>query len=227
MASTKRNSARVRPSAQSVVDRRIHIIAMTRDLIAEVGIEGITMRHLAQRCGVAVATLYNQFGSRESIIADALREDFEGRYEAFTADMSPSARLEARISKAAAAITGPMGDYTRSVMFFYFHHKPNSELRATIHDFVMTDFSGIVHTIQERNELQPWVNTRTFADDLITQLYSLATKWTQGYISNRQLKPRLIQAAAASFIGISTGASRAEFEALAMRLLANPRAQKR
>lgn len=227
MSIKKRNrKTRARPAPQSVVDRRSRIIATTRDLIGEVGIESITMRQLAQRCGVAVATLYNQFGARESIIAAALREDFEGRYEPFPAEMSPSARLEARIAKSTKAITGPLRDYTRSVMFFYFHYNPNSELHAVIHDFVMADFSGIVHVIQERDELQPWANTRTFAHDVVTQLYALVTKWSQGYISDRQLKPRLIQAGAASFIGISTGASRAEFEALAMRHLAPRNAQK-
>lgn len=204
-------------AAPSVLERREHIVNTTRQMIGELGIEGITMRNLAQRSGVAVATLYNQFGSREDIIADALRQDFEGRYEPFPETMGPSERLEARITAAAKAISGPMRDYTRSVMFFYFHYNPNSDLRSTIHDYVMADISRIVQVIEQRGELQPWVNARTFADDVVTQLYALAAKWTQGYMGDRQLKVRLIQAAAASFAGISSGATRGEFEALAAR----------
>ena len=61
--------------------RRERILSVTLELIGERGVEAITMRDLALRCGVAVATLYNQFGSRESVIAEALRGDIMGRYQ--------------------------------------------------------------------------------------------------------------------------------------------------
>lgn len=212
--------------SRSVADRRQRIIETTRELIAEIGIDAVTMRHLARRCDVAVATLYNQFGSREAILAQVLREDFEGRYKPFPDHMAPSERLEARITESVAAITGGLRDYTRSVMFFYFHYRPDPDLRATIHDFVVQDFTAITRVVESRGELQNWVNPSQFADDLVTQLYSLATKWTQGYISDRQLRPRLILAAAASFAGISVGKSRQEFDSLALRF-AGRRSQKR
>ena len=37
-------------------------------LIADGGLEGLTMRKLAEAAGVAVATLYNQFGDRDGVI---------------------------------------------------------------------------------------------------------------------------------------------------------------
>lgn len=198
--------------------RRERIISVTRELIGELGIEAITMRDLALRCEVAVATLYNQFGSREAIIAAALRSDFEGRYEPLsqrTLALGPAEKLRERIGDAARAIVGPMRDYTRSVMFFYFHHKPDSTLRAAIHDFVATDFTAIVRDIETRGDLQPWARVDTFADDLITQLYALVMKWSQGYIADRRLRARLLHAASVSFIGISRGQSREDFEILA------------
>ena len=198
--------------------RRERIITTTRALIGELGIEGITMRNLAQRCGVAVATLYNQFGSREAIIAAALQMDFVGRYEPLserTAALDPASKVRERIILAARAITGPLRDYTSSVMFFYFHHKPDSTIRAAIHDVVVADFLAIAEEIAALDELQPWVRIEIFCDDLITQLYALVTKWSQGHISDRRLRPRLLQAAAISFIGISRGQTREEFERLA------------
>ena len=200
------------------VARRERIIAVTRELIGELGIEAITMRDLAQRCGVAVATLYNQFGSREAIIAAALLCDFEGRYEPLsqrTVALGPADKLRERIGEAARSIVGPMRDYTRSVMFFYFHYRPDSMLRAAIHDFVAADFMGIALQIEARGDLQPWVRVDTFADDLITQLYALVMKWSQGHIPDRRLRARLLHAASASFIGISRGRSREELERLA------------
>jgi AcrR family transcriptional regulator len=198
--------------------RRTRIIAVTHELIAELGIEGITMRDLAQRCGVAVATLYNQFGSREAIIAEALRGDFEGRYKPLsqrTSLLSPADKVSERIGDAVRGMTGSLRDYTRSVMFFYFHHKPDSQLRSAIHDFVVSDFRAIVKEIESAGDLQPWVRPDVFADDLITQLYGLVMKWAQGHITDRRLRRRLMQAAAISFCGITRDASRESFERLA------------
>ena len=176
------------------------------------------MRDLAQRCGVAVATLYNQFGSREAIIAEALRGDFEGRYQPLsqrTSGLDAAGKVRERIGDAVRGMTGSLRDYTRSVMFFYFHHKPDSELRSAIHDFVVSDFLSIVREIESLGDLHPWVRPEVFADDLITQLYSLVMKWSQGHISDRRLRPRLMQAAAASFCGITRGKTREAFEGLA------------
>ncbi len=201
--------------------RRARIISTTRELIGELGIEGISMRNLAQRCDVAVATLYNQFGSRDAIIAEALRTDFEGRYQPLsqrTSTLDPASKVRERIGDAVRGMQGPLRDYTRSVMFFYFHHKPDSVLRAAIHDFVVSDFSAIAEDIRQRGDLQPWVRIDTFSDDLITQLYALVMKWSQGHISDRRLRARLTQAAATNFIGISRGKTRELFEQLAAGL---------
>lgn len=47
---------------------RQHVLDATGALIAESGVDGLTMRKLAERAGVAVATLYNQFGDREGVL---------------------------------------------------------------------------------------------------------------------------------------------------------------
>ncbi|NQY55145.1 MAG: TetR/AcrR family transcriptional regulator [Ilumatobacteraceae bacterium] len=58
-------------------------------LIAEGGVEFLTMRRLAERAGVAVATLYNQFGDREGVIVAYVGrglDDLEQRLDAEPAD---------------------------------------------------------------------------------------------------------------------------------------------
>lgn len=48
---------------------RAEILQAAGELIAAHGVEGLTMRKLADRAGVAVATLYNQFADRSGVIA--------------------------------------------------------------------------------------------------------------------------------------------------------------
>lgn len=44
------------------------VLAAAGEIIAAEGLEGLTMRKLAARGGVAVATLYNQFGDRHGVL---------------------------------------------------------------------------------------------------------------------------------------------------------------
>ncbi len=47
---------------------RRDVIDAAGALIADSGVDGLTMRKLAERAGVAVATLYNQFGDRDGVL---------------------------------------------------------------------------------------------------------------------------------------------------------------
>ncbi|MBA6413783.1 TetR/AcrR family transcriptional regulator [Parahaliea sp. F7430] len=202
-----------RPLRPVVEARRNHIINVTRDMISEVGIEGITMRELAKRCNIAVATIYNNFGSsgKEAVIAAALQLDFGGRFEELDDSLSPAEKVKARISQTANDIKGPLRDYTKAVQYFYFHHQQASEIRAIIHDYSVSEFNQIVRQIEARGHLETWVDTKPFADDLVTQVYALIVKWSQGYIADRSLKKRLLQAVCLQFIAISKAKTRKEF----------------
>ena len=47
---------------------RADVLAAVGEIIGSDGLEGLTMRKLAERAGVAVATLYNQFGDRNGVL---------------------------------------------------------------------------------------------------------------------------------------------------------------
>ena len=58
--------------------RRARIIEAVIDLIANVGAEAVQMRDVAQRSGVALATVYRYFSSKDHLLAAAL-EDWQKR----------------------------------------------------------------------------------------------------------------------------------------------------
>jgi TetR/AcrR family transcriptional regulator, cholesterol catabolism regulator len=58
--------------------RRARIIEAVIDLIADVGAEAVQMRDVAQRSGVALATVYRYFSSKDHLLAAAL-EDWQKR----------------------------------------------------------------------------------------------------------------------------------------------------
>jgi AcrR family transcriptional regulator len=70
---------RGRPRRQATDDA---ITTATRDLLAERGFQATTIESIAERAGVGRNTIYRRWGSKEELIADALREltvDFDAR----------------------------------------------------------------------------------------------------------------------------------------------------
>lgn len=200
-----------------MAERRDRIIQKVRQLVAERGIEPLAIRDIAEECEVAVATLYNQFGSREGLIGAALEAAFHDRFEPLsrrTEELSPAEQLDVRITRATRDMLGDLGGYTRSTMLFYFRPTPHPALRAAIHDFPVADIRHILEDIERRGDLEPWVDVRSFADDIITQHYALVMKWAQGYIRAKDARSRCIRAIGTSFIGITRGKTRAAFQKL-------------
>src|SRR5262245_39834884 len=63
-------------------ERRRRIIAAARDLIRETGNAGLSMRALAHRAGVSLATPYNLLGSKRAIVLAVLQDvrEFQERF---------------------------------------------------------------------------------------------------------------------------------------------------
>ena len=57
---------------------RSDVLQAARELIAGGGVESLSMRRLAERAGVAVGTLYNQFGDRDGILVAVVSNGLDG-----------------------------------------------------------------------------------------------------------------------------------------------------
>lgn len=71
---------------EAKAERRARIIAAARDLIRETGDAGLSMRALAARANVSLATPYNLFGSKRAIVVAVLNDikDFHTRFRSRT-----------------------------------------------------------------------------------------------------------------------------------------------
>jgi AcrR family transcriptional regulator len=93
-------------------DRRRRIVEAARDLIRETGDTGLTMRAIAARASVSLATPYNLYGSKRAIAVAVLDDvrDFHGRFAKF--------RSSDAIERLFKAITITL-DYHRQDPAFY------------------------------------------------------------------------------------------------------------
>lgn len=60
---------------QAKTERRIKIVRAARDLIRETGETNLSMRMIAKRAGVSVATPYNLFGSKRAVVMAVLEDE--------------------------------------------------------------------------------------------------------------------------------------------------------
>jgi AcrR family transcriptional regulator len=86
---------------RNMADRRRRILHSARAIIAAEGIEGLAMRKLADRAGVAVKTLYNLYGGREAILR-ALIDDSMDRMDAQLEEVAP---LDDPLARCRAVVT--------------------------------------------------------------------------------------------------------------------------
>ena len=56
------------------------ILLVGRELLAESGYDNLSMRQVAQRCGISVGTLYNHFPSKKMLVADILRAQWDANF---------------------------------------------------------------------------------------------------------------------------------------------------
>lgn len=64
---------------------REHLIASTRELIAQGGVVNLTARHIASHAGVAAGVLYNHFTDKDDLVLSAMVEQFRQLADAFLA----------------------------------------------------------------------------------------------------------------------------------------------
>src|SRR5258708_5157752 len=108
-------------ASPAIVERRRRILKETRKMIAEVGVQGFSVRELCVRSHVALRTLYNAFHSKDRLIAIAIREAYDDVERSIEYTTSAET-LEGIINRLTFINTRNMGarNYTKAVASLYF-----------------------------------------------------------------------------------------------------------
>lgn len=56
------------------IERQARILTCAREMLDESGYEGLVIRDLAKRAGVAAATIYNLYGTKDGVILESLKD---------------------------------------------------------------------------------------------------------------------------------------------------------
>jgi AcrR family transcriptional regulator len=177
-------------SSALMAQRRSRVLQEARNLIAEAGYDGVTMRLLAERSEVASATLYNIYGNKETLVASAVSELFEQQLEksSHAAGVGLEGALH-RIEWIADEILR-MPEYTRAMVTVYFSTTADSTVRDLLRSMTAENYKRMLERFRDAGELLPWVDSDLIAYEIANQEYAGVHNWAIGRVPSEQLAAR-------------------------------------
>lgn len=198
---------------QQKLERRERILDAARALIAESGYEGITVRELARRCRVSVPTLYNQFGGKDALLAAAVEAHFRSvLHEVADALGSAGQHRVVAVVERCAQEMARLADYHRALLRAFAELPETRPLHESLAAELSTVLTREVQALQDAGELAEWVRADVLALQITTACISASVVWSLGALGSEGLRSFMLHATGLLMLGVTLGASRAEFE---------------
>lgn len=193
---------------ENKAERRGRIIAAARQLIAEVGYDGLNMRALADAAHVSVPTLYNLFGSKHAILAAEMQEAFRNVAGALELKKRGDAiERAATILQAGIKNLLSMPGYYRELVHMMLTSRETDELRRTIEDQYVALMAGNLRAGQADGELADWFDPDILARQMFFTFMMVVLGWARGEIDDDGLQLIAPYGQCMLLLGVARGAT--------------------
>jgi AcrR family transcriptional regulator len=200
-------------SSPAIRARRSRILDETRKIISEQGIAALSMSEIGKRAGVAKRTLYNAFQTRERMIATAIQEYFD-EYVTRIPHGSTAGTLMHNLERLISVHqrNRHIRNYIRAIMALYFSPEADSDIWMAMHSMATRSNLLWMRNLQEKKQLQSWIDVEKLADDVVRYEYATINDWAQGRLTDDEIIPRLLTSYLTFMAGATRGAARKEIE---------------
>jgi AcrR family transcriptional regulator len=169
-------------------ERRLRIIHAARDLIRETGNAGLSMRALAARAGVSLATPYNLFGSKRAILL-AVLDDIREYLDRF-AHLRSTDPLERLFGALDICVDFYVDDprFYRTIWAALFD--PSDDFRSQIFNSKRAAFwEGLVRDLARAGVIAPEIDAVLLFKVLDRSFGAAMLDWVTGELNHAQLGP--------------------------------------
>ena len=190
-------------------ERGRHILEATRALLAERGYANVTVRELADRCGVSVPTLYNRFGGKDELIAQAVRSQFSEVLGSVDGDAAPMGhrRLMVLIGRMADGVV-ELASYNRSLLQAFSHVRETGAIHEGLAQELVSAIVIQLNEMKRRRQLGDWVDPGILSAQIATACIAASMTWSARVISDAGLKPFMEHSVGLLLVASTRGASR-------------------
>ncbi len=217
---------------RNVEARRQRILAAARDLIAEGGMDALSMRRLAGRARLSVTTLYNLVGARSDIVR-ALVMDAIDRMDQ---ELDRTAPLDDPIERCRAIVTVSSGYMVEHAdifrpMLLAAHDGDAEHVRAAepVAERAARMQARAIEVAVERGLLRDLLDPLQLGRQIYHGFDGAACQWAMGQIDAPTFEARALFGLDLALLGFARGALRGELEAelLALQKRLTPRRRTR
>lgn len=200
---------RKRTQAERRAEAESRVLAAAADLVAEKGLDGLTLAEAGERAGYSRGLAAHYFGSKDALLA-AMAEAINDEFTALRRERQRgTAGLAALMATVDAFFDRPTRGLAKmrayvAVMMGAAHKPALAEAVATFNRESATDFGTVIRAAIEAGDVRPDIDARTQALILSATLRGIMAQWV--------LDPE----------GIDLTRIRTEFIALVQRGLFNP-----
>ncbi len=187
------------------LERRRLIQLQAWRLMAEKGYEGLTMRELSRRTGASTRTLYEMYGGKDAVLAEAFQERLRLVFEHFEAEIS-STGLTHLIDLNEAIVRS----IVTSDNFSRAYASVLASAKISIYDIKtpVAHFRQCLDEIREAGDMLDWVDLDLTALRIMIGQNGLMIQWGNGTISSERLAALYQMTACETLIPLTSGDSR-------------------
>jgi AcrR family transcriptional regulator len=196
---------------QQMAERRERILEAARQLIAEHGFEGLTMRSLASASRVTAPTLYNLVGNKEQVLFAAVEEQTLG----FVAALERSGPDLLSLVDATVRQLLRRPRYYRELLQVLASSESADPARRHVERALATQIAAALADLEARGQLVDWVDAAVLARQLHAHLDTVSLEWARGLHGPASFRASARYGVATAMLGLSRGESRRLFEEVA------------
>lgn len=197
---------------RSKAERRRRIVAAARRLVRERGIDDLSMKLLAERAGVGIATPYNLFGSKQAVMLAVIDEDVAAFQQQVAATRHAN-ELEALFGAVSLArqVYAAEPSFYRAVLLAVYN-TGGREFRAMFSGPRRAFWQTLVGNAVAAGFIRRDVEPAPLTLHLAHVFASVLLNWVLGDISLDEMEAQIQYGFALSLLGVATGKSRKMLE---------------
>ena len=215
-------------SSEAMFDRRHRILHEARKMISRGGLDGFSMRELSKRADVSTRTIYNAFGSKETVVALAIHAYFETFVAHVGFEDGPQTFKGALTRQITSTLRDiDMPHYMQALVRLYFSPTLHPDIRSVLLDLATRSWVLWLDGLKTLGKLGEAVDVSDLIIDLSNIQYSKIHEWVLGTLDDEAFLTKTMSGILLLLIGATRGNARAGVEEMFVQLQSDGAFRKR